>query len=374
MGTEHKKYTWNLIAKKLMGEASVEEIQELETLLRNNPDLHYPMQTITDLWNSHVPGDQRRAELAFNRHLDRIKELNLDLTPSSKSISSLFLPRTRAKRRAILLTAACSLVLVGVIIGLYPKSHHPSVLAQATHSAAKDGNFQTNNGSRTNTVLPDGTKVWLNAGSHMTYDKNFGDSNREVSLTGEAYFDVAHNAVKPFIIHTSKIDIRVLGTSFNVKSYPRDKTTEATLIRGSIEVSIKTRPNDKIILRPNEKLVVSNNDSALDMTRVSSRRRKVEGLPVAVVKPTYEENTGAIIETSWVDNKLIFQDEAFSELATRMERWYGVNIRFEDPNQKDWHVTGSFRNETIQQALDALELTEDFTYTIQNNQITIKDK
>jgi transmembrane sensor len=371
MGTEHKKYTWNLIARKLMGEASVEEIQELETLLKNNPDLHYPMQTIADLWNSHVPGDQRRAELAFNRHLDRIKELNLDLTPSNENNSFLF---TRAKRRTVLLTAACSLILVGMIIGLYPKFHRKTVLAQTIASAVKDGNLQTNNGSRTSAVLPDGTKVWLNAGSHMTYNKNFGDSLREISLTGEAYFDVAHNAVKPFIIHTTRIDIRVLGTSFNVKSYPRDKTTEATLIRGSIEVSINSRPDDKIILRPNQKLVVSNSDSALDMTQVSPRRRKVEGLPVAVVKPTYEENTGAIIETSWVDNKLIFQDEAFSELAARMERWYGVTIRFEDPDQKDWHITGSFRNETIQQALDALELTEDFTYTIQNNQITIKDK
>ncbi len=80
---------------------------------------------------------------------------------------------------------------------------------------------------------------------------------------GEAFFDVAHNAERPFVIHTARIDIKVLGTRFNVKSYPTDKTTEATLLRGSIEVSIKDRPNETIILKPDEKLVVANDDSTL---------------------------------------------------------------------------------------------------------------
>src|SRR5437588_18774 len=90
----------------------------------------------------------------------------------------------------------------------------------------KTGNeFFTQNGSRTNLVLPDGTRVWLNAGSRITYDKNYGITLREVGLTGEAFFDVAHNSGKPFVIHTARIDIKVLGTRFNVKSYPLDKTT-----------------------------------------------------------------------------------------------------------------------------------------------------
>ena len=118
-------------------------------------------------------------------------------------------------------------------------------------------------GSRTHLTLPDGTMVWLNAGSRLSYGKNYNTATREVNLTGEAFFDVAHNTQKPFLIHTARIDVQVLGTSFNVKSYPTDRTTEATLIRGSIEVSIKDRPSEKIILRPDEKLVVANDDELL---------------------------------------------------------------------------------------------------------------
>src|SRR5450631_4122618 len=81
MGQEHKEYTWNLIAKKLSGEASPEELKELELLLRIHPELHYPMQTITDLWNTASPHDQKAAEQAFTQHLDRIQDLNIDFGP-----------------------------------------------------------------------------------------------------------------------------------------------------------------------------------------------------------------------------------------------------------------------------------------------------
>ncbi len=84
--------------------------------------------------------------------------------------------------------------------------------------------------------------------------------------------------------------------------------------------------------------------------------------------------TGAVIETSWVDNKLIFQDEEFSELAGSMERWYGVSIHFANSGLEDWRFTGTFQHETIQQALDAMKLTANFYYKIEGDQITIYEK
>src|SRR3982074_2092638 len=81
MGQEHKEYTWNLIAKKLSGEASPEELRELERLLRSNPELHYPLQTITDLWSPAAPARRKEAEQAFKRHLDRMQDLGIDFTP-----------------------------------------------------------------------------------------------------------------------------------------------------------------------------------------------------------------------------------------------------------------------------------------------------
>jgi transmembrane sensor len=166
-----------------------------------------------------------------------------------------------------------------------------------------------------------------------------------------------------------------LGTSFDVKSYSSDKTTETTLIRGSLEVSIKDRPSEKIILKPNEKLVVANDDSTLHRSIPVRHKEDIGDEPLVVIrKPTYEQGTGAIIETSWVDNKLIFREEKFGELAKQMERWYGITIRFTDPGQEEWRFTGTFQSETIKQALDALRMTANFNYTVQDNQITVYGK
>ena len=380
MEKEHKEYTWNLIAKRLSGEATAEELRELEDLLRGNPELHYPMQTIADLWNPSNAHDLQMAEQAFNRHLDRMKELNIDFsTPAAtkEPIEFPAYPIASGRRRKTWLMAASFGTIIALSIALLnTRSSAPKVAATVANIPTLTGNeIFTGNGSRTHLVLPDGSVVWLNAGSRINYEKNYGSILREVTLTGEAFFDVAPNASKPFVIHTARVDIRVLGTKFNVKSYPSDRTTETTLIRGSIEVSIKNRSNNKIVLKPNEKLVIENEDSALQQQPHSHEMKAKESL-VKISKPTYEPGSGIIVETSWIDNKLIFQDEEFRELAKQMERWYGVVIRFSNPKEEELRFTGIFTNETIQQALEALKLTRasSFDYDIDGGNITIHDK
>lgn len=399
MGQEHKEYTWNLIAKKFTGEASPEELQELEALLRGNPELHYPMQTMTDLWRSSSPEDKKMAEQALDRHLERMGDLHIDFIPLSQAqaetitgsnvdghldtaseldIHKIASPTRRRKKPLAAMSIFSLLLITCILIYTRTGTKAPAIASTPPASTGPRSEVTTRNGSRTNMVLPDGTQVWLNAGSRITYDKNYGTASREVNLTGEAFFDVAHNAGKPFVIHAARVDIKVLGTRFNVKSYPSDKTTETTLIRGSIEVSIKDRPTEKIILKPNEKLVVANDDSTLHRKNLDHPDQTVatnESL-VSIRKPTYEPTTGTVIETSWVDNKLIFQDETFADLARQMERWYGVVIRFSNPKEEELRFTGIFANETIQQALEALKLTgaPPFDYTMNENIITIHDK
>src|SRR5450432_4202977 len=272
MSQEHQEYVWNLIAKKLSGEATLEELQELELLLRSNPDLHYPMQTISAIWKLKTAAGKQAPEDAFKRHLDRMQELKTDFNPQFAATAPVTenehpSPRIRAKnryRRIMIGSALTAAVVLGIFFAVNYSFFHTAGIYHPTGNTAKvDNEITTHNGSKTHLVMPDGTLVWLNAGSRLSYDRNFGASFREVTLTGEAFFDVARNVERPFVIHTARIDIKVLGTRFNVKSYPTDPTTEATLIRGSIEVSIKDRPSEKIILKPNEKLVVANDDSAL---------------------------------------------------------------------------------------------------------------
>ena len=376
MGKDHKEYAWNLIAKKLAGDATSDELRELETLLRNNPELHYPLQTITDLWNHTSPHFKEVAEKAFGEHLDRMADLKIDYAPAASLVDEEPFPVKRRQYSRLALFLIPAIGLVASLTWNYNHATKTSALPSAAISTALPSGIGseifTANGSRTHLSLPDGSKVWVNAGSRIDYGKNYGVEYREVELTGEAFFDVAPDAHKPFIVHTRGLDIRVLGTSFNVKSYPSDKTTEATLIRGSIEVSIRNRPKDKIILKPNEKLVVSNEDSLQKATVPRRHEIKPESLLV-ISKPTLERNTGAIIETSWVDNKLIFQEEEFSDLARQMERWYGVSIRFDDPRLEKLQFTGTFEKESILQALDELRLAAKFDYTVEGLEITIHD-
>ena len=380
MGQEKNTQTWILIAKKLVGEASPDELKELEELLKAHPELYYSLQTIADFWKPSNPGDQAETKLALDRHLDRMREQGffsdpaIEDAPISGQVDSEDpYPVIRSRRRLLFWGIPLSVLSVGTALFLFRQPAPAKTVA----TAGLPGEWKeviTRVGSRTSMVLPDSTHVWLNAGSRISYEKSFGQQVREVSLTGEALFDVAHNPAKPFIIHTDRVDIRVLGTRFNVRSYPTDKTTEATLIRGSIEISIKARPSEKILLKPNEKLVVANDDSALHRNFPHVSRPGLSESLVSIRKPGYEAITGAMIETSWVDDRLAFQDEEFGTLVKEMERWYGVTIQFSQPEMEGWRFTGSFQKETIQQALEALKLTAPFTYTIHQNQITLYNK
>ena len=355
MRQEGKKTIWNLIAKMLAGEASPEELQELERLLKENPELHYPVQMVNVLWHTKETATGE-AELAFERHLERLG----DLAPA----------RPNRRRNRLLAGLSMLSVILLAAIWLTFRTGHGAKPAIAGQSPAAAHEVAAANGARIHDTLPDGTRVWLNAGSRLVFGKDYNKTRREVSLIGEAFFDVARNNQKPFFIHTDRIDIQVLGTSFNVKSYPTENTTEATLIRGSIEVSLKGRPSERFILKPNQKLVVGTTDSLLHPATPKKNNEKEEP-HVAIRQPTYEQNTGAVIETSWVNNTLSFKEEAFSDLARQMERWYGITIVFSDPGLQHLVFTGSFKGETIQQALEALKLTATFHYAIRGNEVTI---
>jgi ferric-dicitrate binding protein FerR (iron transport regulator) len=235
--------------------------------------------------------------------------------------------------------------------------------------------MSTLNGSKSTINLPDGSKVWLNAGSKLSYNKDFGGDIREVELSGEAFFEVKPVTVPgtkqrvPFIIHTQYIDVRVLGTAFNVKAYPKDKQTETSLIHGKVEVLVHNQPEKKFMLRPNEKLVVKNSATNETTAGKADKADSSHRPFVSFSNLTYKDTT--VIETAWVQNKLIFDNELFADIAEKMQRWYNVEIVFKDVKLKTEPMSGSFTTETIQQALDYMSVTTPFHYTIHGNKITI---
>ena len=220
-------------------------------------------------------------------------------------------------------------------------------------------------GSKTKLVLPDSTVVWLNAGSKLTYNEHFGATNRNATLVGEAFFEVKKSTM-PFIIHANTVQIKVLGTAFNVKAYPGDPKIETSLIRGSIEVTIKNRPDNKIMLSPNEKLIVKNEPAEKLLSKEGPAQPAI-----AFEKLHYNKNDSTIAETAWVADRLTVREETFEELTVKMERWYDVRIeiRMEELRNKVLSVT--FEDETVDQSLEALKELFQFKYEKNGNNIII---
>lgn len=373
---------WQLFSRKLCNEATKAELEEYDSLLLMHTRWQLHADMITQMWtqqNSELPSAS--ADAAYIKHLVKNKDIlfssdnktgeiaveqtnSLDTTNQETRESS----RNNWKMMTaiLLLVAATSWFLLSD-----KKQTQPSPGNElATSSVA------TKNGNRTKMVLPDGSQVWLNAGSRLDYkDKEYNRSIREVSLIGEAYFDVVKDKEKPFIIHTAKINIKVLGTAFNVKSYPEEKVTETSLIRGSVEVTVNNRPTEKYILKPNEKLVIANEEKVIDkpvkIGKMAVKTNPVQEPIVAIRHVSYLPADSTIIETSWLENKFIFRSEEFEELAKRLERWYGVTVRFENEEINKVKFTGIFERETIEQALEALKMTAAFKYKMNKNEIVI---
>jgi Fe2+-dicitrate sensor, membrane component len=370
-----KDRIWLLVSKKLAGEANTEELMELEDLLRHDPDMHYALENIAGLWN--LPNQHSiETEEAFDRHTSRMKANGVSWPePGTATTGEPFLQH-RSYNTLWFTGIAAALLLIAGIIWWYPGAKQPT-----TNPVAKTPNekneISTRNGSKTKITLPDGSKVWLNAGSKLVYNKEFGNNVREVELSGEAFFDVVHvtapqNGEKiPFIIHTKQLDIRVLGTAFNVKSYPGESITETSLVRGKVEIVIHNRPDEKIILKPNEKLMVRNDEPV--PVKEDSVTTQPDNKPpplVSLSKLTPREDS-LIVETAWVQNKLVFDNESFNDVAAKMERWYNVQFKFKEARLQKLRFSGVFESETIQQALDYMSITGPFHYSMQGNMIYI---
>ncbi|RYY58697.1 MAG: DUF4974 domain-containing protein, partial [Chitinophagaceae bacterium] len=205
----------------------------------------------------------------------------------------------------------------------------------------------TRPGSRSRVLLPDSTVVWLNAGSRLTYTEGFGVTHRHTVLTGEAFFDVTHNAALPFTIEAGDVKIKVLGTAFNVRAYPGE-ATETSLLRGQVQLTLGQRPGENYRLRPNEKLVVR---AAADTAAAG---------PLVELRSLERTASEEVVETAWVDNKLVFRNEPLSVLAARMTRWYGVPVTVGDESLAGERVSGAFVNESLAQALTELQLIARF--------------
>jgi ferric-dicitrate binding protein FerR (iron transport regulator) len=356
-----------LLSRKLANEATIQEHEELDKLLTANPEWKELAYLLTTETSSGSSKDNREAEAAYAAHLVKM-ELIGRLDGRVVSVSgqqpalSLSTEKNAGKltirRIKVFTRIAAAFILVLGSLWLY------RLLIKDRSGLVATNEIVTHRGNRSSVKLPDGTQVWLNSDSKLTYSDDFGKMNREVKLSGEAYFEVIHDSKKPFIIHTDKINVTDLGTTFNVKAYPKDETVETSLIKGSIEVTFNDRPSEKIILKPSEKLVIKNNQADI-VTTAGNPPSKIQLNSINVM----EDKT--VVETAWVHDKIVFSNETLENITHMLERRFDVEFVFKDNSLKDATYTGIFEKEPLQKILEYMSLSKPFNYTIKGGKIMI---
>jgi len=289
----------------------------------------------------------------LNNQLETFKE-NFDSPSKTLKLNRNF---------AWLKIAAAILVIAGA--GFFYLNHRLQKNARENFQAKV---FTTKSGERKKIMLPDGTTVLLNAKSSLSIGKEFNDKLREVNLKGEAYFDVVHNKNKPFKVHTHDFNINVLGTAFNVKAYPDEITSEATLIRGLITMEAVNGNGGTITLKPSQKVTFYKELAPEAKQKVL---KPISSHPEITINHYTVIKDSTIVETAWTQNRIEIYDQDFDEIKGILEKWYNVEIKFTNPEIEKYRFTATFSRETIDQALKALQDVEYFKYEMKGNQVII---
>lgn len=197
-------------------------------------------------------------------------------------------------------------------------------------------------------LLSDGTRIWLNSETEITYPTRFVGNKREITLIGEAFFEVAKNKEKPFIVNANGMEVKVLGTSFNVSCYTADKTISTTLIEGS--VSVKTENKKTVTITPSEQFTYNRDNAKTDIRIVNTE-----------------------LFTSWIDGKYIFKDATLEDIVKKLQRWYDFSVNYEDESLKYNHYSLIAERETnLDQLLEVISYTSNIKLERTNNIINIK--
>lgn len=356
---EKQNRIWNLLVKKDRGEASEAELLELERLLVEQPDIQHFMKELDHYWESIAQSLESEQMMTITDGNRLVAEMKLSGVVANDVQHHRKWSRNFPGVAAVILTLVCATIV------LYYVSMNP---------ATNKNIVRTNNGSRTEVTLPDGTWVILNGGSMLSYPDNFKHAaTREVTISGEAYFDVKHDSSHPFVIHTQYLDIKDIGTVFNVKAYPNE-AAEATLISGSIEVNVRNRPEEHLRLRPKEK-VVYNGEASIGLVlkkQHNTATSKRGALQIVQIQPIIGSGGDTIVpETAWTQDQLVFQSEPFASLAGRMERWYNVKFHFKSADVQQFVFTGIFKGETLEQSLHELQMSRAFDYDITKDSVIV---
>jgi len=293
----------------------------LEKLLNNLSNRQEFMQYLEKSWQN---SESEPVALQFEQIWAKIR-----IAPIQSKMNRLF----------IVLSKAAAILFIPILAAaLYFYANQPFSKELFTLSTQK--------GEHTNVILPDGSKVWLNVDSKLSYPVNYGIKSRDLELEGEAYFEVEKNAELPFEITACNVTTKALGTRFVISAYPESSEIKSSLVEGLVEVEYK---KDFTLLNPGQQLVVTKNK------------------PGFLVKVFNEED-----ELGWKNNQLVFRLTPFDHVIAELEKWYDVSIEYNPASFKSETLTVRFeQHETLENVLKVISKATGFKYFIENKNIKI---
>ncbi|WP_373145067.1 FecR family protein [Bacteroides thetaiotaomicron] len=334
---EENKHIDELIANYLTESLDKNALDELKTWIAASAENQQYFIRQREIWFSAV---SREAASVYDK--DKAFENFRNRVESQKEIQS-------TSRRGFSLSALWRYAaVVAIIIAVGCISYWQGEVNVKDTFA--DISVEAPLGSKTKLYLPDGTLVWLNAGSRMTYSQGFGVDNRKVELEGEGYFEVKRNEKIPFFVKTKDLQLQVLGTKFNFRDYPEDHEVVVSLLEGKVGLNNLLREEKEAVLSPDERAVLN----------------KANGLLTV-------ESVIASNASQWTDGYLFFDEELLPDIAKELERSYNVKIHIANDSLKTFRFYGNFvrREQNIQEVLEALASTEKMQYKIEERNITI---
>lgn len=321
-----------LIERILSGNISQQELDGLRQVLKTDSPEHDRLRTLLEKYWEKAEELKDLPERDSQAQLNIIHaKLGLSQVPEKKQIIPVRRTFPWLKVAAVLIP----LIILGSAAYFVILKRSPTLIS-----------IEAPSGIRLHRIMADGTEIWLNSNSRLSYTSLYGKKVREVKLSGEAYFNVKPDKSHPFIVRASEIQIKVLGTSFNVSAYPSDTYIETTLEKGQIEYSDGT--NGNIYLSPGEQAVYSVSDKKLNVRQVQTNQYG-----------------------SWRNNQLQFRNAELSFVLKSMEHWYGVKFNVQDSEILKLHFTATIRNESLDQVMGLLGESIEIKYTKNGNIISL---
>jgi transmembrane sensor len=308
-----------LLERYLSGQASAAEQRLMDQFFDSYRDQHAVLEGMSEPVKDEIL-----------RKIRQRTDLDIEIVP--------------ARRSYAWLAAAASVTLLAVAGYFFFYGTSPS--ATGTRVALKTVTQTTTRGQKITVTLPDGTQVRLNANSVLSYPERFAGATREVTLEGEGFFDVAHDAAHPFIVHAGDAATRVLGTSFNVLAATAAVTV--TLVEGSVNISTKGVAKD---LKPNEQAVIDAGSAEIR---------------------THQVDVSKYI--GWKNNTLIFDHITVQEAFSQMENWYNVDLQMTNPALGKCFVTARYENESLENVLNSFRFMLNVEFSIDGHHVRVDGK